>query len=171
MVVFDYKTSNLMRKAKEGEQFADYRIDSSVVVGILVEAILRLCYKPSVGQLPVPVAEQTHAQHSVVSITRVLAPSKKTAATLLVGATVRDFELAQDIALGILKRLADNRLAVLTADARKHDLLCLEGTQSKGLWSVEIKCREVACRHRSCRGRCRLRLLEWQKDGHSCHVK
>ena len=155
MVVYDYKETRLLRKAGAGEQFSDYRIGSSVVVGLLVEAILKLCYKASSGQLPIPVSEQTHSHHSAVSITRVLAPGNSNTKTLTVGATIKDFELAKDVALGILKRLAEARLHVLTADhtneklggaVGSHDLLCQEGTQSKGLWSVEIKCREVVCR-------------------------
>ena len=150
MVVYDYKRDHLVRKTEQ----STYRVGSCVVVGVLLEAILKLLFKPLPGKLPVPIVEQAHSHHPSVTLTNVLAPGKPRAGTVTIGATAADVELAKKLALGVIQKVTgDLALTVLAADhtndrlgsgARPHDLLCSGGPQ--GLYSVEVKCREVESR-------------------------
>ena len=123
------------------------------------EAALKRCFKPLPGVLPVPLALQAAGHHPSVSVDRVLPPDGVNARRVDVKAWPQDALLGIAIAKEVVARLesCEWKLQVLTADhtndslvtrkTKSHDLLCQSGCGgSLGLFSVEIKCREVVCR-------------------------
>jgi len=120
---------------------------------------LKRCFKPLPGVLPVPLELQLAGDHPSVVVDRVIPPGGQKARPVAVKVSQLDALLGVAIAKEVVARLVscEWKLQVLTADhtndalgiskRRSHDLLCQVGCgASRGLCSVEIKCREVVSR-------------------------
>ena len=72
MAVFNYR-SDVVTKKSDDPRFKDERVQSGMVVGLLVEEVLKLELRPE-GRLPVPVEAQGSKHHTAVLIHKALAP-------------------------------------------------------------------------------------------------
>ena len=153
----DYKRSKIVIRSKNG-CFENERVSSCSVVGSLVEASLRLAYRPRVGEMPVPLSLQRPAHFPVVALRDVLPPGYQRAASSIdVKVYPADAELALAVAKDGVSKLQrpPYNLEVNAADhtgstacRTAHDLVMstrvgLASSLPAGLYSIEIRCREV----------------------------
>jgi len=152
MMAFDYRSVVLVKRSND-VGFEDRRVLSSIVVGLTVEAALKLELRAE-GRLPVPVEVQEPRDHTSVLIHNVLVPGRRDEQSVWVKVYPQDAKLAISIARGVLSKLKalQWQLVPLSADhcnpdiaAAPHDLLLKStaGTLRGKLFSAEIKCREV----------------------------
>jgi len=154
----DYKNNVIKVRNKKSKKFDGNVVASSLVVGSVVEAVLRRAYRPSCAEFPVPLVLQSPSLHKTVFLKDVLPPGCSVAKrSQEVKVYPRDAELALAITKDALTLLMDQpyNLEVSTVDhansrqcSTAHDLCMatrLVGTSCLpvGSYSVEIKCREI----------------------------
>ena len=157
-MVYDYKKEVLLKRAESTFE-DDARLGSCGVVGLTVESALRLHWKPGPGKLPVPLEQQTFANHPSVLVARVLLPGGQRVTQATVGVYEDDADLALRATSAFMKKLEGEgmQLQVVCVDQRNedapgkpsHDIITQPVAQSplkKGFYSVEIRCREVTHR-------------------------
>ena len=155
----DYKASCILTRDKtSGEFLNEGRVRSCCVVGAVVEACLRLAYRPAIDCLPFPLALQTSALFLDVQLRDVLLKGEaQVRKTLAVKVYSEDADLALAVvraAVGTLQQHPYN-LEVLSVDhtggsscLSSHDLLMtprlgVVSCLASRLYSIELRCREV----------------------------
>lgn len=152
----DYRRQAILTRSKNGK--FESRVSACQVVGAAVESSLKLAYRPRVGSLPVPLAFQQPVDIPTVSLKDVLPPGHTRAkASHDVQVFPRDAELALKVSKECVSKfqLPPYNLEVNTVDhtgksrcATPRDLLLstrvgLPSCLPVGLYSVEVRCREV----------------------------
>jgi hypothetical protein len=145
-----YKDTYLVKKSDDPEHFPDERVDSALVVGLVVEAVLKLEFKPPLNTEPVPLELQEWHHHETVRICNVLVPGSKTPETVWVHTLRKDFLLGVRIARDSVTRLKasplDSEVVVVDHPAgQPSDIVARPHRRPwKGFYhSVELKCRSV----------------------------
>ena len=153
MVIHDYRVAQLQKRNRHGV-FRGNRVKSSHVVGMGVETASQPCYRPAPGVPPVclGVMKATNIEH--VKLPDVLAPGNSRPSTVAVFAEEPDAKLSISILKKVLGKLMGSPYYLevatcthATSGGLKHDLIMqphlLFGGMPPGLYSIEIKCREV----------------------------
>jgi hypothetical protein len=155
----DYKKNCIQVRSPKTKRFEGDLVGSSLIVGAVVEAVLKLAYRPLPTDFPTPVSLQNASVHRTVLLKDVIPPGYNAPQkTWDVKVFPRDAELALTIVNDALSSLmsAPYNLEILTADHSNctacktaHDLPMatrLVGTSCLpvGSYSVEIRCREIA---------------------------
>jgi len=154
----DYKKTCILARTLKTGLFDDNRLGSCHVIGVVVEASLKLAYRPAVGCLPCPVAMQTALMFASVTFHDVLLEGETHARdTLDVKVWPKDADRALAVVRALLSKVQSHpyQLEVLSADhtggsscSTAHDLLAsprlgASSSLRSGVYSIEIKCREV----------------------------
>lgn len=155
----DYKQHQILTRSKKTGKFEkDSRVDSCLIVGSAVEAYLRLSYRPAVGVMPLPLQFCKPCHLKSVDLRDVLPPEYERAVkSWPTKVSHKDAQLALDVLQDGLSKLMSPpyNLEVLTCDHggatscdTSHDSLLSTRMGSKscladGLYSLEIRCREV----------------------------
>jgi hypothetical protein len=146
-----------VKDPKTGHFNAGHTVGSSLVVGAVVEAALKLAHRPSPNELPVQIALQTPHMHETVCLKDVIPPGSSRQQNCKVKVFPKDASLALDILVNFLGKLMDGpyNLEVLTVDhsnnsscTTSHDIIMATRSVGRsclpsGAYSVEVKCREV----------------------------
>lgn len=154
----DYKDICILTRNVRSKTFEEDCVGPCNVIGAVCEVSLRVAYRPEVDSLPCPLALQTSGFFPSVTLHDVL-PQGETRArqTLAVKVYPRDAERALAVVRSVVSKLQHDpyNLEVLTVDhtggstcQSAHDLLMTPrlGTTSclaSGLYSVELRCREI----------------------------
>ena len=149
----DYAAGDLYCKGK-GQHFIS--LSDVLIIGKAVEHSWRLSYRPQVGQLPLPVEQQTARDIDRVNFSNIYRNRTEFLGTVPIKVQEQDATLAIEIARHVLEKLegAPLCLHVLTCDhtgpsgAEAHDLLMTPlrmaaSNLERGLYSVESVCRVI----------------------------
>jgi len=153
-----YKRHEIRLRNPDTGKFEQDRVKACLVVGAVAEAALRAQYRPAVGVLPIPLVAQRPAMHRVVTLRDVLPDGcSKAKKTCEVTVHRQDAELALKVVrkgMSVFQQPPYN-LEVCTVDhtggstcPTAHDLfMCtrvgLPSCLRQGLFSIELRCREV----------------------------
>ena len=155
---WNYRRDKLVKRATttKGE---DVRVEACLVVGLVVEAALILCYRRDDGVLPKALERQAAVDHPSVLVSKVVAPDKERASSALVKVFPNDADLGIKIARTVVEKLFKCflKLVVITAvhtnkenpAQPNHDIIAqpaFDSSAQKGFYSVEIRCREIQSR-------------------------
>ena len=154
----DYKKNAIQVRNPKSKKFEGDVVDSSLIIGAVVEASLKMAYRPLPTDISTPISLQSASVHKTVLLKDVIPPGYTSAQrTWDVKVFPRDAELAIVFVKDSLSSLmgAPYNLEVLRVDhsncsitKASHDLPMatrLVGTSCLpiGSYSVEIRCREV----------------------------
>ena len=153
MVPYNYKSAQLQKRNLQGV-FKGNRVKSSHVVGMGVETASQLCYRPAPGVPPVCLAVMKAANIEFVKLPDVLVPGNSRPSTVAVFAEEADANLSISILKKMLGKLMGSpyflevNTCIHASDGElKHDFIMqphlVFGCMKPGLYSIEIKCREV----------------------------
>ena len=153
----NYKEHAILVRSKHNGKF-ESRVECCRVVGAALEACLRLAYRPAVGAIPVPLQFLTPEHITAVALRDVLPPGYHAPVqTWTTQVFPEDAQLALTVLRDGLSKLVSPpyNLEVNTCDhtgastcPTAHDVILSTrlGSQSSlpsGLYSLEIKCREI----------------------------
>ena len=153
MVIHNYRTTLLQKRNLKGV-FKGNRVKSSHVVGMGVETAAQLCYRPAPGAPPVCLGVMKSSSIEYVKLPDVLVPGNCIASTVLVYAEEKDAKLSIAILKKVLGKLMGSPYYLevctcihATSGGLKQDFIMqphlVFGSMKPGLYSIEIKCREV----------------------------
>ena len=154
-LMWDYQRDKLLKRSARtlGE---DVRVEACLVIGLLVEAALMLCYRRVDGTLPVALERQTADDHPSVLVHKVVVPNGQRATSAVVKVFPNDAALGIKIARTVVERLFKCFLKLVVRTAvhcnrqnpglRNHDIItqpACDSSAKKGVYSVEIRCRKI----------------------------
>ena len=116
MIPWNYRRVKLLKRATT-TLAEDVRVEACLVVGLVVEAALILCYRRDDGVLPKALERQSAVDHPSVLVSKVVVPNAQRATSALVTVFPNDAELAIKIARTVVDRLFKSflKLVVITA--------------------------------------------------------
>jgi hypothetical protein len=158
VAIMDYRKANLQKRNQKGT-FVGNRLTSAHMVGKLLESCFMVVFSPSKKRLPQAPATVTSGDHSdSITFVDTLVSGEAHARSVAVAARLEDKELAIKMFRQVLGKLQGRPLFlqihsvdhVCSAAAfnGSHDLLAspfpgLDSRLSPGVYSVELRCREI----------------------------
>jgi hypothetical protein len=137
-------------KESDDPTIEDKRIGPGIVVGLIVEAALKLEFKPSLNSSIVPLEDQLPQHHPFVTIHNVILPGQAGTHVIEVMAFHRDAELGIRIACDVVAKLRspplESDIVVVDHPAdNPHDAAVRPRRRPwRGMYhSLEVKCRSV----------------------------